>query len=85
GSDTPKVVTRPRPTLIHALGGHSLALARVAARMRNRFGVEVPLTTLYERPTLAEHATTVETMVHAQIAAMTDEEVAAALIPDAAE
>jgi len=43
-----------------ALGGHSLAAAQIAARLRDAFGVDLPVAAVFESPTPAELARAVE-------------------------
>lgn len=48
------------------LGGHSLAAAQVVARLQDRFGVDLPVTLVFEQPTISEQAGTVaETVARA--------------------
>jgi acyl-CoA synthetase (AMP-forming)/AMP-acid ligase II len=43
-----------------ALGGHSLAAAQIAARLGDAFAVELPVTAVFEHPTIAELARAVD-------------------------
>lgn len=61
------------------LGGHSLLGAQVITQIRDAFGVELPLRSIFDSPTVAELSSRVEHLLLAKIDAMTPEEVNRAL------
>lgn len=56
------------------LGGHSLLGTQVIIRLRDTFGIEMSLRTIFEAPTVAELSEHVETALIARLEAMSDEE-----------
>jgi amino acid adenylation domain-containing protein len=61
------------------IGGHSLLATKVMARIRSAFGVDLPLRTLFDNPTIVRLVAAVEAAVAAEIDTMTDAEVAVAV------
>ena len=56
------------------LGGHSVLVTQVVARIRKVFQVEVGLRPIFERPTIAELAETVESLLVQEINSLSEEE-----------
>ncbi|MFD8996094.1 amino acid adenylation domain-containing protein [Streptomyces abikoensis] len=60
------------------LGGDSVRAARVIALLHEEYDIKLPLRALFDRPTVAGLAEAVEEAVRAEIASLTDAELAAA-------
>jgi amino acid adenylation domain-containing protein len=57
------------------LGGHSLRATQLVSRLRQTFEIDLPLATLFEKPTLAQLAQVIEDILLAEIDALDEEEV----------
>jgi acyl carrier protein len=57
------------------LGVHSLLGAQVIARVGDTFGVDLPLQTLFDAPSVAALAAEVERLILARLEAMSDDEI----------
>ena len=57
-----------------AIGGHSLLATRAIGRMRQVFAADLPITLMFERPTVAAAAAAIEEILLAEVAGMTDDE-----------
>jgi acyl carrier protein len=61
------------------LGGHSLLVTRLVTKLRAAFGCDIGVRAVFDRPTVALQAEAVKEALAAEIALMTDEEIAGAL------
>jgi hypothetical protein len=61
------------------IGGHSLFGTQLIARMRDNFGVELPLRSVFESPTPALLAQEIERLMATRIGAMSEDEIQRAL------
>jgi acyl carrier protein len=60
--------------VIFALGGDSLLATQLVSRVRAAFRVELPLTTVFREPIVADQALVIEDMLLKEIEELTEEE-----------
>lgn len=58
-----------------SLGGHSLLGAQLIARVRDTFGIEMPLRVIFEAPSVAELSAEIDRLLDAKLEAMSESEV----------
>jgi amino acid adenylation domain-containing protein len=63
------------------LGGASVPAVQVVAKVSDQFGVDFPLRSFFDHPTIARQSVIIEDLLLAQLEAMSDEEAAALLAP----
>jgi acyl carrier protein len=56
------------------LGGHSLLGAQLLTKIRNAFGIELPLRAVFDAPTIATLSATIEREIVARVESMTEAE-----------
>jgi amino acid adenylation domain-containing protein len=61
------------------LGGHSLLGAQLIVKIRNAFGIDIALRTLFDAPTIAALSIEIERLIVARVAAMSEAEAQALL------
>ena len=59
---------------IFELGGHSLLALRIIAQVQNRFRVKLPLSSLFETPTVRQLSARIEHLLIAKLEKMSDAE-----------